>query len=206
MNKTFVFQNIRILYPAIIQPKAKFNGVGEEYSLVMLIPKTDKAQLKKFNIVYNAMVKEEFGTKPAGLRPAIGHPNEKAVLKDGSIKYQMVDIDKRPNYEAYKEHLYANLAVDTTRGKIDAVDIDKQPVLAVEQMPSGSYGHVVCELSAYKSQKWGPQFTVKPILVQVIDTSEPLGVPRLSAEDAAELLPDNGSTAGGDAMSVDDLI
>jgi hypothetical protein len=189
MNKTFVFQNVRLLYPAIIRPKEKFGGNGEEYSFVMLVPKKDKVQLKRFHDLYTSMVKEEFGSKPAGIRPAIGLPMEKAVLKDGDNKYNSVDVDKRPNYEAYQDCYYANMSIDATVGKIEAIDLDRQPILQQDQIPSGAYAHVVAECSCYKSQKWGPQFSVRPILVQVTDISDPLGVPRMSAEDAAKLLP-----------------
>ena len=199
MNKHFVFQDVRMLYPAIVRPKAKYGGDGEEYSLVMLVPKSNKKLLKKFLAHYNSMVNEEFGKKPAGLRPAIGKPMEKAVLKDGDDKYNSVEIDKRPNYEAYQGNYFCNLSIDATVGKIEAIDADRQPIMAQEQIPSGAYGHVVCECSTYKSPKWGPQFTVKPILVQVTDISEPLGVPRLSAEDAAKLLP------GYEETDLDDL-
>ena len=198
MNKHFVFQDIRILYPAIVRPKSKYGGDGEEYGFVMLVPKSNKANLKKFVELYNEMIKEEFGKKPAGLRPPIGKPMEKAVLKDGDEKYNSVDIDKRPNYEAYQGHYFCNLSIDATVGKIEAVDADRQPVMAQEQIPSGAYGHVVCECSTYKSPKWGPQFTVRPILVQVTDISQPLGVPRLSADDAAKLLP--GYEEGNDDL------
>ena len=189
MNKTFVFQNVRLIYPAIVRPKAKFNGDGDEYSFVMLIRKDDKSQLKRFHDLYTEMVAEEFGKKPAGLRPDIGQPMEKAVLKDGDIKYNSVDIDKRPQYEAYRDHYYANMAIDATAGKIEAIDLDRNPILSQDQIPSGAYGHVVAECSCYKSPKWGPQYSVRPILVQVTDISDPIGAPRMSAEDAAKLLP-----------------
>ena len=189
MNKTFVFQNVRLIYPAIVRPKAKFGGDGDEYSFVMLVKKSDKPQLKRFHDLYLEMVKEEFGSKPAGLRPDIGQPMEKAVLKDGDVKYNSVDVDKRPQYEAYRDCYYANMAIDATAGKIEAIDLDRNPILSQDQIPSGAYAHVVAECSCYKSPKWGPQFSVRPILVQVTDISDPLGAPRMSAEDAAKLLP-----------------
>ncbi len=200
MNKHFTFQNIRILYPAILRPKTKYSGDGEEYGFVMLVPKKDRPQLKRFLEHYNSMVKEEFGKQPAGLRPAIGKPMEKAVLKDGDDKYNSVDIDKRPNYEAYQGHYFCNLSIDATTGKIDAIDIDNQPILSQEQIPSGAYGHVVCECSCYRSPKWGAQFSVRPVLIQVTDISEPLGAPRLSAEDAAKLLPGYQETSDLDDL------
>jgi hypothetical protein len=190
-NKNFTFTGIRILYPAILRSKPNFSGNGEEYSYVMLVPKSDRIQLKRFKDAYLTLIHAEFKNKPAGIRPAIGLPHEKAVLKDGDAKYKATDIDRRPNYKPYKGHYYCTLAMSVDMGKIEAFDAEKQPILSQEQLPSGSYGNVVVELSAYRSPKYGPQFTIRPVIVQVIDISDPVGPARLSAEDALKLLPDN---------------
>ena len=186
----FTFTAVRFLYPAILQPKPKYNGSGEEYSTVMLVPKKDKAQLKRFVEKYNNLVTQEFkGKKPTNLRPAVGLPITKAVLKDGDAKYEEVEVDKKPNYVPYRNHYYANLSIDAMRGKVEAVDADKNPIVSMEQLPSGARGHIVCEMSCYRSPKFGPQFSLKPVLVQVTDISDPIGPPRLSTDDALELLP-----------------
>ena len=199
-NKHFTFQNVRFLYPAILRPKTTYAGDGEEYSVVMLISKNDKPQLKRFINHYNELVATEFKTKPANLRLPIGSSMQKAVLKDGDEKYNSVDIDKKPNYEAYQGHYFANLSLNVTQGKVEAVDIDRQPIISTEQFPSGAKGHIVVECSAYKSSKFGPQFSVRPVLIQVTDISEPIGTPRLSADEAMKLLP-------GDVQNdLDDLL
>ena len=103
-NKHFTFTGIRILFPAILRSKPNFSGNGEEYSFVMLIPKSNKQILSKFQATYGDLVKTEFKTPPAGLRPAIGSPHHKAVLKNGDQKYQEADIERKPTYEPYKGH------------------------------------------------------------------------------------------------------
>ena len=195
-NSHMTFTGVRFLYPAILQPKPKYNGQGEEYSVVMLVPKNDQAQIKRFVDKYNQLVTQEFkGKKPTNLRPAIGLPMAKAVLKDGDAKYDEVDLDKKPNYEPYRGHYYANLSIDVMRGSVEAVDLDKNPLISMEQFPSGARGHIVCEMSCYRSQKFGPQFSLKPVLIQVTDISDPIGPPRLSTEAAMDLLPqDNALT------------
>ena len=190
-SKAFTFTNVRFLFPSVLRPKPTFAGDGEQYSVVILIPKTDTAQINRFVKFYNDLIKSEFGAKPAGLRPPVGDPLEKAVLKDGDKKYASVDIDKRPNYEPYQGHYYANLSIDALRGKIEAVDIDRQPILSEDQFPNGSYGHIVTECSAYKSPKFGPQFTVRPVLIQVTDTSQPFGPSGMDANTAMNYLPDS---------------
>jgi hypothetical protein len=190
-NKHFTFMNIRILFPAILRSKPNFSGTGEEYSFVMLVPKKDKPQLKRFTDAYLTLINAEFKNKPAGMRPAIGQPHEKAVLKDGDTKFKNADVDRRPTYEPYKCHYYCTLSISADMGKIEAFDADRQPILSQDQLPSGAYGHAVVELSAYRSPKYGPQFTVRPAIVQVLDISNPVGPARLSAEDALNLLPDS---------------
>ena len=191
MNKHFTFTNVRFLYPNIITPKATFDGTGEEYSVVLLVNKNQKELLKKFVDTYKEMVIGEFKKPIPGLRPPIGLPLEKAVLKDGDAKYEATEIDKKPNYEPYKGHYYTNLAVNVTRGKVEAVDADRQPILSVDQFPSGARGHLVAQLSCYRSPKFGPQFSVKPVLIQVVDISEPIGPTGLSVDEALGLLPDS---------------
>ena len=189
-NSHFTFTAVRFLYPAILQPKIKYSGVGEEYSVVMLVPKIDRVQLKRFVEKYNELVTKEFkGKKPTNLRPAVGLPITKAVLKDGDAKYEEATVDKKPNYAPYKGNYYANLSIDSTRGTVEAVDADKNRLLSVDQFPSGARGHIVCEMSCYRSPKFGAQFSLKPVLIQVTDLSDPIGPQRLSPEDAMDLLP-----------------
>ncbi len=205
-NSHFTFTAVRFLYPAILRPKPKYSGDGEEYSVVMLVPKDDQAQLKRFVDKYNKLVMDEFkGQKPTNLRPAVGLPITKAVLKDGDAKYNEVDLDKKPNYVPYKGHYYANLAIDTIRGSVEAIDADKNPIISMEQFPSGARGHIVTEMSCYRSPKFGPQFSLKPVLIQVTDISEPIGPPRLSPDEAMGLLP-GGAPPNDTPFTPDDLI
>jgi hypothetical protein len=202
-NKAFTFNNVRFLFPAIVQPKAKYGGVGQEYGVVALIRKDDAAQISRFKAVYDELVAAEFKTAPGNLRPFTGQ-SDKAVLKDGDDKYATSPADKRANYEAYRGCMFINLAIDAEQGKIGAVDADQQEIISADQIPSGTFGHIVCECSCYRSPSYGPQFTVKPRLVQVIDISQPLGAPRMSKEDALRHLPNGGGSIGG--PDINDLI
>jgi len=202
-NKAFTFNNVRFLFPAILQPKAKYGGVGQEYGVVAIIKKDDKAQINRFKATYDELVAAEFKTPPGNLRPFIGM-SDKAVLKDGDDKFSQSPIDKRANYESYRGCMFINLAIDVEKGKIGAVDIDQQPIISTDQLPSGTYGHIVCECSAYRSPSYGPQFTITPRLVQVIDASQPLGAPRMSQEDALSQLP--GTPAVGGTPDVNDVL
>jgi hypothetical protein len=196
VTKAFTFNNVRFIFPAIIKPKPKYGGVGQEYGLVALIRKDDSAQINRFKALYDELIAAEFKTAPGNIRPFSGL-SDKAVLKDGDDKYASAAPDKRANYEPYRGHMFINLAIDAEQGKIAAVDDQQQDILSADELPSGTYGHVVAECSAYRSPSYGPQFSVKPRLVQAIDTSQPLGAPRMSSEDAKSYLPGNNGTAGG---------
>ncbi len=95
--------------------------------------------------------------------------------------------------EVFRGNYYMNLAIDVNRGRVDAVDANQQPIISADQLPSGSYGHVVAECSCYKSPKFGPNFTVQPRLVQVLDISQPIGAVRMDVETACSLLPGAGA-------------
>lgn len=199
-SKAFTFNNVRFMFPAIIKSKAKYGGVGQEFGVVALIPKSDVAQISRFKATYDELVAAEFKTAPGNLRPFTGQ-SDKAVLKDGDAKYSASPIDKRANYDAYRGHMFINLAIDAEQGKIGAVDADQNDIISVDQIPNGTYGHIVCECSAYKSPNYGPQFSVKPRLVQAVDISQPLGAPRMSKEDALGQLP-GGAVAGPDINDI----
>ena len=188
---TFTFQNVRILYPALLRPKRTYAGDGEEYALVALIPKTDSLTVERFTEMYNKLAQVEFKTVPPNLRPIFGPKGSKALLKDGDEQYNTAEVAKRGNYEAYRGHLFVNLSIRVEDGKVSVVDANQNDIISADQAPSGSYGHVVVSASAYKSPKFGPQFSLRPLLVQIIDASQPLGTPSISIEDAKALLPGN---------------
>lgn len=200
-NANFTFTNVRLLYPKVLKSVPKYSGIGEEFAVVALIPKSDTAQIQRFKDVYDRLVATEFKAQPGNLRPFIGQ-SDKSVLKDGDDKHASALPEKRPNYEPYKGHMFINLSIDASEGRIEAVDLDQNPIISAEQFPSGSYGHIVAECSAYRSPKYGPQFSIRPRLVQVTDTSEPIGAPRMSTEDALSQLPGAGGGGGEDVGSL----
>jgi hypothetical protein len=188
-NENFVFQNVRILYPNVVKPGKNYAGDGDEYSLVILIPKTDTQQAGRLQATYQRLATIEFKTIPGNLRPFLGTSAQKAVLKDGDEYYNYAEAEKKAMREPYVGHYYLTVKIPVDRGRIDAVDANQNPIISADQIPSGSYGHVVCECSAYKSPKFGPNFSITPRLVQVTDISKPLGPARMDVETACSLLP-----------------
>jgi len=208
-NKPFTFNNVRLVFPKLIRPGRNYSQTGDEYAVVALIPKTDTAQIERFRAVYNELATAEFGSIPGNLRPFTGQ-SDKSVLKDGDDKYRFANPDKKAYYTAYQGNMFINLALDVTKGKIEVVDMDQNPVISEDQVPGGSFGHIVAECSSYKSPKFGPQFSVKPRLVQVTDISQPLGDPGMDVDTALGLLPGTAPPAAAPAApaatDVNDLL
>lgn len=187
-SKAFTFNNVRIVFPKLLKAGPKYGGVGEEYSTVALIPKADAAQIQRFQAVYNELANGEFGTIPGNLRAFMGN-DQRAVLKDGDDKYNAAAPEKKGNYEAYRGHMVIQLSKDIADGRIQVIDLDRNDIISVDQAPAGSFAHIVVECSCYKSVKFGPQFSVRPQLVQIVDSSQPIVAVGMDKDTAMSMLP-----------------
>ncbi|KGM99559.1 DUF2815 family protein [Clostridium botulinum] len=148
---------VRFSYANVWEAKS-INGSDPKYSVSLIIPKSDKATLKKINIAIEE-AKKEGVAKLGGKIPA----NLKTPLRDG-------DID-RPEDEAYADGYFINANSNTKPG---IVDKDVQPILDQSEFYSGCYGRASIVFYAYNANgNKGIACGLQNL--QKIEDGEPLG-------------------------------
>lgn len=121
---------IRFSYLNTFAPKK--NDRGEDiWSASLLIPKTDKATVKKFNDAYATEIKAKWGDK----KPV----NLKAALRDGD--------EERGDDPAYKGHYFVNA---NSRCPVQMVDNNLNKVISATEWQSGDYGFAQVDLYSYE--------------------------------------------------------
>lgn len=135
MGKKLILKNVRFSYVRVFEPQ-QFQGVGEfKYSVVVLIPKTDTAQLQMIRETIEAESKEFIASHPKlkGTKPEVwSNP-----LQDG-------DKSDKAGYEGM---YYLNANRLERLGKPIVIDRHKRPIETKEEMYSGCWG--VASLSVF---------------------------------------------------------
>lgn len=118
---------VRLSYLHIWEPAAIEEGQDKKYSASLIIPKSDKATIKRINDAIDAAKQQGKASKFGGKIPA----NLKLPLRDGD--------NERPEDEAYAGCYFLNASAKTKPG---IVDKNRQPILAQDEVYSGCYGFV----------------------------------------------------------------
>ena len=139
-----------------------------KYSVTILIPKKDKATLKKIADAIEAAKAEGKSKKWDGKIP----PNFKTTLHDGD---EDADLERNPEYAG---HMYMAMSSKQRPG---VVDTDLNPILDSTAVYSGCYGRVSINAYPYSAKgNKGVSFGLNN--VQFLEDGEPLGG-RTRAED-----------------------
>lgn len=157
MSTKIITGEVRGSYVNVFRPrKNELNG-KEEYSLVVLIPKTDKKTLKKIRDAEKAAIEKTFnGKTPKGLR---------RVLRDGDTD------DTYAGRDGYTGCYFARVKSDRRPG---IVDKSMNDVISDADFQSGDYCRV--SLNAYAYNKTGNQGVSLGLEnIQVLRKGEPLG-------------------------------
>lgn len=159
---------VRLSYCHLFEPYSNDPEKEARYSVTILIPKSDKATLKKLNDAIEA-AKEEGKTKTFGGKiPG----NLKLTLHDGD---EEADLERNPEYAG---HMYMAMSSKQRPG---VVDQDLNPILDSTQVYSGCYARVSINAFPYSnSGNKGISFGLNN--VQFLEDGEPLGG-RTRAED-----------------------
>lgn len=120
---------VRLSYVHIFEPYAQDADDTPQYSCVILIPKSDKATLKKIEAAQKAAAEQGKNSKFDGKIP----PNLQLTLHDGD---EEGDLEKNPEYEG---HMFMSVSSKTKPG---IVDKDVNPVLDSTEVYSGCYARV----------------------------------------------------------------
>ncbi len=125
---------VRLSYANIWAPKANDQGV-DKYSASIIIPKSDKATLAKYNACI-AAVKATGAAKWGGKVP----PTLKTPLRDGDVE--------RPDDKAYAGCYFMNANSNNKPGIVDA---NVNPILDQSEVYSGCYARVSVNFFAYNN-------------------------------------------------------
>jgi hypothetical protein len=163
---------VRLSYVNLFKPRMRGEGdaAREQYSVLLLVPKSDKETVAKISAAIKAAKEEKWGNKIP--------PNLKSIVKDGDARE---DLDERPEYAG---HYYMSVSSNTQPGVVG-----RDPSIAIQdptEVYSGCYAKVALRCAGYdKEVNRGTTFYLNH--VQKVKDGEPLGsVTR--AEDVFEAL------------------
>jgi hypothetical protein len=128
----------RLSYAHLFEAVAMEDGGEKFFSCALLIPKSDKATIKKVNDVVNIAKEQGKTSKWGGKIPA----NLKLPLRDGDAE--------RPDDEVYKGCYFINVKCKQKPGLVDK---DLQAILDPADLYSGCY--VRAAINAYPFNKKG---------------------------------------------------
>jgi hypothetical protein len=116
---------VRFSYLHVWEPKAVDEDQDPKYSVSLIIPKSDKALIKRIQTAIEAAKQAGKDSKFGGKIPA----NLKLPLRDGDAE--------RPDDENYKNSFFINCSAKTKPG---IVDKNRQPIMEQDQVYSGCFG------------------------------------------------------------------
>ncbi len=163
-TKTYITPKFRCSFMNVFKAVPNMSNTANEYNVTALIPKD--ADLSGLKQAWDDVAKEEWGKIPPRLRPLYSrHKDDKGMLGDGDRKYAEADAEKQESYDAYRGCYTANLkSAETKPPKV--VDANKDEIINVADFKSGDYARAVLELSSYDHKQWGPQVSVKLLVIQ----------------------------------------
>ncbi len=151
---------VRLSYAHLFTPSSSFDGAEAKYSTVILVPKTDKATIRKIQAAQKAAL-ENGKAKFNGTIPK----NWKNTFRDGD---EEGDLEKNPEYEG---HMFMSITNKTKPGLVDA---NMEPIIDASELYSGCYVRVSMNAFAFNvSGNKGVSFGLNH--VQKISDGEPLG-------------------------------
>lgn len=167
MSTKVVTGKVRFSYVNIFKSRAFQADQDEKFSICLLIPKEDKATLKKIKAAIDEAIQEGISSKWNGKKPA----NVKLPLRDGDEER----ADEAPEYEGMM-FLNAN-----STQKPGIVDKDLNEILDPDEVYSGCWGRASINFYPF-SVNGNKGIGVGLNNVQKLKDGEHLGAARASAE------------------------
>ena len=125
---------VRFSYLNLWEPKSIQEGQDPKYSVSVIVPKSDKALIKKIEVAIEAAKQVGKDTKFKGKIPTM----LKIPLRDGDLE--------REDDEAYKGSMFFNANASMRPG---AVDQSRNVITDRDELQSGDYGYVNVSFYAY---------------------------------------------------------
>lgn len=186
MTTQLTIRNVRLAYMHLAEPHAAAEGADPKYSVTLIIPKSDKAQVEAVKKAMTAARDLKWGaSSPKGLR---------SPLRDGDEK------DDDGNFirpEVFRDSFFINAS---SKRAVDVKILMKGQIVncPVEHMVPGYYGSVQINMYGYDAAgNKGVSAGLNGVLIT--KKGEPLG-PRTEWDDASRSgAEDFGSSGGFDA-------
>ena len=167
MSTKVITGKVRFSYVNIFKSRAFKAGQDEKFSVCLLIPKEDKATIKKIKAAIDEAIQEGISSKWGGKKPA----NLKLPLRDG-------DDERADEAEEYVGMYFLNA---NSNQKPGIVDKDLNEILDPDEVYSGCWGRASINFYAFNSNgNRGVGVGVNNI--QKLSDGERLGAARASAE------------------------
>ena len=168
MSTKVITGKVRFSYVNIFRSRAFNDGQDAKYSICLLIPKSDKATIKKVKAAIEEAVQEGVSSKWSGRKPG----NLKLPLRDG-------DDERAEEAPEYAGMYFLNANSKTKPGIIDR---DRNEILDPEEVYSGCWGRASINFYAFDSHG-NRGVGVGLNNIQKLKDGERLGSARASAED-----------------------
>lgn len=167
MSTKVITGKVRFSYVNIFKSRAFQSGQDAKYSVRLLIPKDDKATVKKIRAAIEEAIQEGIASKWGGKKPG----NLKLPLRDGDDER----ADEAPEYEGMF-FLNAN-----STQKPGIVDKDLNEILDPDEVYSGSWGRASINFYPFNTNG-NKGVGVGLNNIQKLKDDERLGAARASAE------------------------
>lgn len=178
----------RISYAKIFSPEKNDLSGKDEYSCMVLIPKSDTKTVNAIKTAIKLAIKGKFGDKkPSGLR---------IPLRDGDKEGDGgVPSGAQPGTAPYGDHYFVNAKNTRAPG---VVDQKRRDIIDSNQIVSGDYVRVSMNAFGYDNKSKGVAFGLNA--VQLVRKGEALGN-SFNAQNAFSDLPEQGvASEADDAM------
>ena len=167
MSTKVITGKVRFSYVNIFTSRAFKAGQDEKFSVCLLIPKEDKATIKKIKAAIDEAIQEGISSKWGGKKPA----NLKLPLRDG-------DDERADEAEEYVGMYFLNA---NSNQKPGIVDKDLNEILDPDEVYSGCWGRASINFYAFNSNG-NRGVGVGLNNIQKLSDGERLGAARASAE------------------------
>ena len=168
MSTKVITGKVRFSYVNIFKSRVFQAGQDAKFSICLLIPKEDKATIKKINAAIQEAIEEGISSKWGGKKPA----NLKLPLRDG-------DDERADEAEEYVGMYFLNA---NSNQKPGIVDKDLNAILDPDEVYSGCWGRASLNFYAFNSNG-NKGVGVGLNNIQKLKDDERLGGARASAED-----------------------
>lgn len=192
MSTRFVTGKVRLSYAKIMRPGKNEMNQKNEYSSVVLVPKSDTATINGLKAAAKAAMEKKWGGSiPKGIR----NP-----LRDGDTSTK---DDGSPMGKEYHGHFFFNCKTDADRNKPSVIDSHGRELIDPDAVVSGDYVKLSVNAYAYDAPgNKGVAFGLNNVLL--VEKGEPLGAPRMSAADEFGINAGAGAEPAAASDSDDD--